>query len=287
MLLKIHEKITAGDAKASPGKIRTDLRAVAKDGEVIYKAPPPEHLNFLLDAFFVWFNNVASDKASSPVITAAVCHFWFVWIHPFCDGNGRVGRLLTTFLLLKKKSEGVRYFALSSYYNNDKEGYYSSLKETNLCDPKVPSMNFNSDLSPWVSYFIDSYLIQMENIKEVTNRILQLNIKIGHLREDGLITGAHDKALAFLSSRKRASYQELQKELSVSGPRVNQILKPLRTARILVQETIGKSVWFKLGAPEDEPDETFLIKKKLKSKRGSRVKLPKDEATPQGILPIF
>ena len=50
----------------------------------------------------------------------------------------------------------------------------------------------------------------MEDIKEVTNRILQLNIKIEHLREDGLITSTHNKALAFLSSRKNMFYQEFE-----------------------------------------------------------------------------
>jgi Fic family protein len=86
-----------------------------------------------------------------------------------------------TYYLLKKKSEGIKYFALSDYYNKKKEGYYNALEKTNICDPKSPSMNFNKDLSLWVSYFIDSYLIQMEDVKDVTNRILQLNIRIQHL----------------------------------------------------------------------------------------------------------
>jgi Fic family protein len=103
LLLRIHEKITTGDEKAFPGNIRKDLRAVSKDGVVIYTAPPPDQLNFLLEEFIKWFNIFADKKDFSPVVAASLCHFWFVWIHPFCDGNGRVSRLLTTFLLLKKK----------------------------------------------------------------------------------------------------------------------------------------------------------------------------------------
>ena len=128
LLLRIHEMITRGDKEANPGKVRNDIRAVQSKNKIIYTAPPPQQLDVLLREFFVWFNKAAEDKSVSPVIAAAICHFWFVWIHPFCDGNGRVGRLLTTYLLLKKKSEGIRYFALSDYYNKDKKSYYDALE---------------------------------------------------------------------------------------------------------------------------------------------------------------
>ena len=123
LLLRIHEMVTRGDPNANPGRIRTDLRAIKSKGRIIYTAPAPDKLDVLLREFIEWFNHAADDKGLSPVIAAALCHFWFVWIHPFCDGNGRVSRLLTTFLLLKKRSEGIRYFALSDYYNLNKDSY--------------------------------------------------------------------------------------------------------------------------------------------------------------------
>jgi Fic family protein len=286
-LLKIHELITTGDSEANPGKIRTDQRGVKSKGKLIYKAPPPNHLTFLLQEFVTWFNKVAKDKNLSPVVAAAICHFWFVWIHPFCDGNGRVARVLTTFLLLKKKSEGVKYFALSDYYNRNKDSYYDALENTNKCDPKTPSMNFKEEITSWVSYFIKSYFFQMREIKDVANRILQLNIRVDHLRQDGLITDTHNKVLSFLSSREKASYKEIEEHLRVTKPRVHQILNPLRNARILVEEKIGPIIWFKLGAPEDEPDESIFIKKKLKSSGGGRVKTKKNKDNYQKVLPIF
>ncbi len=291
LLLKAHEMVTRGDTKARPGKIRDDQRAVESHGKIIYTAPPPTQVDVLLREFISWFNTTAENKNFSPLIAAAICHFWFVWVHPFCDGNGRVGRLMTTFLLLKKKSEGIRYFALSDYYNKNKDSYYDALERVNKCDPKVPSMNFHEDLSPWISYFIDSYLEQTRGLKDTANRILQLNIRVDRLRKTGLITESHDKVLSFLSSREKASYKELQEHLDkVSKPRVNQILKPLRTAHILVEEHIGGLIWFKLGSPEDETDEKVLakpVKLKLKKKaaegRSSKFKPSKY----QKVLPIF
>ncbi len=287
-LLRIHEMITRGDRNSYPGKFRVDQRGVqGKKGKLIYKAPPPDHLSFLIREFIKWFNKVSKDKNFSPVIAAAICHFWFVWIHPFCDGNGRVSRLLTTFLLLKKKSEGIRYFALSGYYNKNKDSYYDTLEVTNICDPSIPSMNFDKDLTPWISYFIKSYLFQMKEIKEVTNRILQLNIRVDHLRRQGLITENHNKVLSLLSTREKVSYGELQEYLDISKPRVHQILEPLRRAHILIEDKIGSTMWFKLGAPDDEPDETILIKKRL-NKKSKKLKKPLDlKLAKQGTLPIF
>jgi len=290
LLLKVHEMVTRGDSDACPGKIRDDRRAVKSRGKIIYTAPPPAQLNILLREFVEWFNRTANNKDFSPVIAAAICHFWFVWIHPFCDGNGRVGRLLTTFLLLKKKSEGIRYFALSDYYNKNKDSYYDALETTNKCIPNIPSMNFQDDLSPWVAYFVDSYLVQMKDLKEVTNRIFQLNIRVEHLRKAGLITDTHNKVLSFLSSRERASYAELQIYLKVTKARVNQVLKPLREAHILVQEKIGPLIWFKLGSPEVETDETVLakpVKKRLNRKEANQSKVKIRAIKGQKVLPIF
>ncbi len=286
LLLEIHGKITVGDKKAFPGKIRMDQNYIESKGKIIYTPPPPEQLSKLLDDFISWFNKTAKDKDFSPVVAAAICHFWFVWIHPFADGNGRVGRLLTTFLLLKKESEGIKYFALSDYYNQDKDTYYDALEDTNKCNPKIPSMNFDSDLTTWVRFFIKSYNKQMKEVRSVTNRILQLNIRVEHLRNDGLITETHNKALSFLSSREKTSYKELREHLEVSGPRINQILKPLREANILIEEKIGKEKWFALGAPEIEPDET-IFNKKLKSKKVDNIGKDEKKSSIQATLPIF
>ncbi len=284
LLLTIHEKITQGDEKAWPGKIKNTQNYIKSRGKIVYSPPPPEQMSFVLKEFFNWFNKSARDDSGSPIIAAAICHFWFVWIHPFKDGNGRVARLLTTFLLLKRGSEGTRYFALSDYYNQHKDEYYDALEETNKCDPKMPAMNFNGNLTTWINFFISSYLEQMQSIKKVTNRILQLNIRVDHLRKDGLITESHNKVLNFLYAREKASYKELTKYLSVSNQRVEQILRPLRKAQILVEEQIGSTKWFMLGSPENEPDETILVHKKV---RKATIRKKKLKTPTQRVFPIF
>lgn len=287
LVLKIHEKVTVGDADARPGEIRKDIRAVSSEGRIIYTAPPPDQLSFLLRDFISWFNWAAKADGLSPVVAAGICHFWFVWVHPFCDGNGRVARLLTTFLLLKRKSEGIRYFALSDYYNKHRDEYYDALEKTNQCDPPTPAMNFVGELTPWLSFFVRSYLAQMGEIREITNRILQLNIRVARLRKGGLITEQHERALSFLSSREKASYRELAEALgNVTRQRVHQILAPLREANILLEEKIGKEIWFRLGSPYEEPDES-VFKRRLKRKAVDKSRRRRRKPLEQAVLPIF
>lgn len=287
LLLKIHEKVTVGDPAAHPGHVREDSRGVSYEGHLIYTAPPPGQLSFLLREFLTWFNNATREETTSPIVAAGICHFWFVWVHPFRDGNGRVARLLTTFLLLKRNSEGIRYFALSDYYNEHRKEYYEALARTNQCDPGSPAMNFAGDLTPWLSFFIKSYLAQMGEIREITNRILQLNIRVAHLRKNGLISEKHEKALSFLSSRERAFYRELAQALgSVTKQRIHQILAPLREAHVLLEEKIGKEMWFRLGSPSVEPDES-VFKQMLKRKSVDKFRRAGKKPQGQAVLPIF
>jgi Fic family protein len=284
LLLRIHETIANGDAKALPGKFRVDQRCVKRNGKVVYTPPPVSQLQFLVRQFIGWFNTVSEDKNVSPIIAAAICHFWFVWIHPFTDGNGRTARLLTTYLLLRKKSEGIKYFALSDFYNRHIEDYYNALEAANPCNVQVPAMNYTADLSPWILFFVHSYREQMSAIKGIANGIMQYKMRIERLRGEGRISEGHMKVLTFLSSREKASYDEIATHLgNVSKARVSQVLDVLREAKLVVEERIGRRMWFALAAPETEPDETIL-KKKLKtgfSKRAS------NKPMNQAALPLF
>ena len=68
LLLKIHEKITRGDEKASPGKIRTEQNYIKRNGEVVFTPPPEQQLGFLLKEFITWFNQASDDKYMSPIL---------------------------------------------------------------------------------------------------------------------------------------------------------------------------------------------------------------------------
>lgn len=96
--------------------------AVAGSNDVLYKAPPPDRLGQDMSVFLKW---LAQDQGVSPPIKAALAHLWFESIHPFSDGNGRIGRALIEFVFAQS---GALSFSLSRQIERDKKAYYHALQ---------------------------------------------------------------------------------------------------------------------------------------------------------------
>ncbi|MGB0901452.1 Fic family protein [Halocynthiibacter sp.] len=96
--------------------------AVAGSDDVLYKAPPPDRVALEMEQFLDWLN---TDRAMSAPVKAAIGHLWFESVHPFSDGNGRIGRALIEYTFA-----GVRAlpFSLSRQIERDKKGYYAALQ---------------------------------------------------------------------------------------------------------------------------------------------------------------
>lgn len=93
---------------------------------VHYIAPSPERLEKEMAAFIEWFNK---NENISSVIRSAIAHFWFVSIHPFEDGNGRLARILSDMLLARADRSEFRFYNSSSQINKDKNHYYDILEK--------------------------------------------------------------------------------------------------------------------------------------------------------------
>jgi Fic family protein len=79
--------------------------------KVHYQAVKPEKVKSEMKKFLTWLNN--EDKLD-PVLKAAIAHFWFIIIHPFEDGNGRIARAISDMLLARSEGSGQRYYSMSS-----------------------------------------------------------------------------------------------------------------------------------------------------------------------------
>ena len=95
--------------------------------KIHYVAPSPERLDGEMAKFLDWFN---SQEEVSSVIRSAIAHFWFVSIHPFEDGNGRLARILSDMLLARADKSEFRFYNISSRINKDKKHYYDILEKT-------------------------------------------------------------------------------------------------------------------------------------------------------------
>lgn len=111
---------------------------------VHYVAPEPERVEAEMERYIEWFNAPSQLPWS---IRSAIAHLWFVCIHPFEDGNGRLGRLLGEIMLARSDGNALRYYNMSSAINSDKRHYYEVLERTSKGD---------GDITQWLVWYLQT-----------------------------------------------------------------------------------------------------------------------------------
>lgn len=124
--------------------------------KVHYIAPSPSRIEYEMDGFLAWFNQ---EHTTSSIIASAIAHFWFVSIHPFEDGNGRLARILSDMLLARGDKSELRFYNISSEINKDKKHYYEMLERAQKGD---------SDLTEWITWYAKTLI---EALNEANNLV--------------------------------------------------------------------------------------------------------------------
>ncbi|WP_259758953.1 Fic family protein [Pseudomonas sp. GCEP-101] len=130
---------------------------------VHFEAPPREGLEQQLDAFLAWFTSSRSDDTLDPILRAGIAHFWFVTLHPFDDGNGRLTRALTDLALAQGERQAVRLYAMSASILDDRSGYYRILES---------SQKDGLDITAWLEWFLATLLKSLEQALQRIQRVL-------------------------------------------------------------------------------------------------------------------
>ncbi|WP_337058658.1 Fic family protein [Pseudomonas sp. USHLN015] len=130
---------------------------------VHFQAPPRQGLEEQLADFLAWFENSRSDAALDPLLRAGIAHFWFVTLHPFDDGNGRLTRALTDMALAQGEQQAIRFYAMSASILDDRAGYYRILET---------SQKGGLDITPWLQWFLATLLKSLEQALARIDRVL-------------------------------------------------------------------------------------------------------------------
>jgi Fic family protein len=109
---------------------------------VHYQAPPAAKVPAEMDAFLAWFN---APGGRDPVLGAALAHLWFVTIHPFDDGNGRIARAIADMALARSEHTAQRFYSMSAQIRVERNAYYEMLEATQKAD---------LDITPWIMWFL-------------------------------------------------------------------------------------------------------------------------------------
>jgi len=114
--------------------------------KVHFEAPPAAFLEPEMLQFLLWFN---VDQQDDPIIKAGLAHLWFVTLHPFDDGNGRIARAIGDMALARSDGSSQRFYSLSAQIGRDRKNYYELLEKTQKGTP---------DVTQWLSWFLSSLL---------------------------------------------------------------------------------------------------------------------------------
>ena len=132
---------------------------------VYYEAPPRANLENEMQNFLNWFNST-----NESLIKACIAHLWFVIIHPFDDGNGRITRAITDLVLSKIENSKIsRLYSMSSAINDDRKGYYKALEYTTGYIKKED--NF-LDITFWCEWFLQTLYKALHDTKMKLNFIV-------------------------------------------------------------------------------------------------------------------
>lgn len=144
---------------------------------VHFEAPAREGLEQKLDGFFYWFNSSRVDPTLDPLIRAGIAHLWFVTLHPFDDGNGRLARAITDLAMAQGEHQAIRFYAMSASILVRPQDYYRILERTQRGDLNI---------TEWLVWFLQTLLHTLELAIQRIERVLaKAGFWQAH-RDDGL-----------------------------------------------------------------------------------------------------
>lgn len=129
--------------------------------KVHFEAPSAEKLNQEMTAFLEWFQ---ADNGVDPVVKAGVAHFWFVTIHPFEDGNGRIGRAIVDLELARADGTAERFYSMSSQIEKERKEYYLQLER---------GQRNGLDVTVWLEWFLGCLGRAIAKADETLSGVLQ------------------------------------------------------------------------------------------------------------------
>ncbi len=219
-------------ARIDQGKVRSSQVIIGDENKPVAESrfvPPPPG-DILTKGFSDWEKWINSESEISPIIKAALGHYQFETLHPYNDGNGRLGRLVISLQFIEAGVLDLPILNLSDWFNLDKELYKNQLLKVSL----------TGDLDSWIKYFCEAIINQSEiEIKRIDSLVEfrdQLTQELLKRKERGAIFQMAES----LIGSPMLTIQELANRHSISYPASNTVVKKLVHMGILRELTGAK-----------------------------------------------
>lgn len=212
-VFKLH-RILAGAVmdQGEAGKYRTIRVRVGS-----YIAPPPERVQPMMSALLEWWKKEAVRL--SPILSSAIVHHQFETIHPFADGNGRTGRMLSLWELYRRGFDSHHIFSIDEFYWENRPRYYDALGKVQGED---------GDLTSWLEYSAEGLRATLEH---VWSRVQKLTARAG--KEKLVLRPKQEQLLHLLREKKALTPREIWDGIGVSKQGALDLLRPLMKAGLV------------------------------------------------------
>jgi Fic family protein len=153
-------KIISGNWRDdSTGPMQVVSGALGKE-KVHYQAPPANKVEKEMKLFLEWFNQ---EQEMDIVLKAAIAHLWFITIHPFEDGNGRIARAIADMLLARSDEQSYRFYSMSTQIRKERNDYYTILEST---------QRETLDITKWIEWFLNCLLNAIDSSEKLLEKII-------------------------------------------------------------------------------------------------------------------
>lgn len=196
-----------------------------------YLPPPAKEVSHLMQEYLQWWNQKATEWSS--VISSAILHYHFEEIHPFGDGNGRMGRALALWELYRRGFDTHHIFSIDEIYWENRPRYYAQLDAVRKA---------NGDLTGWLEYSAEALHLTLEHVLERIER-LAASVPAGKI----VLTPKQERLLHLLRDKGGTSPSEIWKALKVTKQGAAKILKPLLDAGLIQRIGTRKSGKYVVG----------------------------------------
>lgn len=196
---------------------------------VHFEAPPAKSLDTELDKFLAWFEQ---SKNIDPVLKSGIAHFWFVTLHPFEDGNGRIARAIADLALARADDMPARYYSVSTQISADRKSYYKTLMLQQRSD--------TCDITLWLDWYLDCMDRAIDNSKDILHNIYykdKLWHKLSDLdinqRQKAIISKMLDDFKGYINTSKYAKLSKCSTDTALRD------IQSLNKQGILVKNPAG------------------------------------------------
>ncbi len=210
-----------------------DNQIKSSTGSVVYEPPRASETKKYMDELISFMNS--TDNGTNTLIKAAMIHSQFESIHPFSDGNGRIGRVLISLYLYKAKVINFPFFYISEAINMDKAVYYRMLTDSRT-----------NSLDEWIKYFLHKVSVQTQKHIGYIDKLNALYVKTKNTVKNCVNSPKFDEIIECIFTHPVLTAYLMENELTVSHGQAVRYLNALEEQHILISDDRkrGKTFFF-------------------------------------------